>query len=1439
MSKNSGAGKNSDIYGDTTVSKGTFALKGEAVYGADTNNGNFELKEDATLLVTGKGNKINSSGIVTLAGTLAFDLTGVTPNSTTETLLTLNGSTNGTVINTVDIRAFNGAGTFNLATSSNSTLNITGTKLTLYGEEIDNTRAKDSNSLALINSGKTLQLTASTTLNGTVTWTGIEDTIWNATSDDWIGTIGNETVTKFFHGDDVIFTDTSNGSHEITVQSGGVTIGDTMTFENKGTWTFTGGEIRGGTIIVASNADTTINFDSRQLKQRIEVGNDATATIAPLENETLTFTGLSNNTNGGAIHAANNSNLLISTIGETNSTVIFDTNSATGNGGAIYSNGNVTITADGGDIDFTGNTAGGTPNAIYMNNGDDGKKLSLAATFRNSVRFFDPIASNNSNGNLTIDINKESGETGTVLFDMSAHSGTNKNSNIYGNTTVHNGTFALNGEAVYGATDNNGTFTLHNTATLLTAGNGNKINTGTENVTLNGTLAFENINSSAAALELNTSGNITGSVAAVDIRDTVTSGQRYVLAQNTGSSVFSSLVLPVTLNYMNESIENTRAQDKMLVTTNDTEKSLVLLVGTLDKATVTWTGNANSNWNITDRNWNGKLPNGDNVNQFLHNDDVIFGTSSEKSVAVISTGVIIGDMDITEEGYTFTDGKITGDSLKINATNGETKFQNDIEFSKVINVPTNHTLTFDYSSDKMSTNQFDGDGTLKKDGTGTLTLFKDNALNNNLNLNVQNGEVELTGTNNNYNGNIHLASATSNLTVGNNNSFGGQLTGNGNLSVTSGELELSNSGNTYSGTTTLNGGNLNVTQNGALSPNSLHNIINGTLFVNNTEQTINSLNGTANGKVNLRTGHLTISNGGQFFGQFIGNGNLTHSGGELTLSGNNTNTATGNLYQTGGIMNLQNNWNGNYYQSAETTLHLGNSAHIAGNADFTGSVNLTDKLNVGGNLTYRNKNLSEAFGLTGTKSVEVGGTFELLSGTAMNFKVAENKIKANSVILLGTINFTEIAETPNGKTENVIVANTPLNTTQLDSKFKANKLLVTFAPFYNNTLTTMGIEKYSETAEEYTADQHFRINQIKIAALLDGYSPIQSTLYSLDTSEQLEALINPLLVAEIAAEVHNLPMNHPYFRVFNHLSHLPLNNFQNVNHFRNANNSGTVIRGQKPCSPTDSDFGCGEKNSGYEFWFEGYYRAENINGDINAFGYKTSRSGMMIGVDRIIDNKLMTGLVFGYGSPRAYNSNAKIEADDYTVGTYARLKISEFYANAFLGYGYQNYELRQNVTHAGTKYNGNSMFASLELFKPIRLRDHFTVSPLAAIDFQKSWAEGFNANVTGLPLSVGKSDLEQTILRFGITANYKNLRTRLQYGYQVAGDLYATSRTTITGGNNSRTILSANLGRNMLNIGFGGDFKIGNCTKLFADYDFDLGEHSNAHTGQFGFVTKF
>ncbi|MDR0705532.1 MAG: autotransporter outer membrane beta-barrel domain-containing protein [Planctomycetaceae bacterium] len=168
-------------------------------------------------------------------------------------------------------------------------------------------------------------------------------------------------------------------------------------------------------------------------------------------------------------------------------------------------------------------------------------------------------------------------------------------------------------------------FTLENNATLLTIGSGNKINTGTGNITLNGKLAFENLDQTNATVNFNTIGAITGFVAEIDIRNTVVDSQCYVLAKNTGTTNFSSLILPITIKYGGFSIENTRA-DKKIVTTNDADNTLVLLVDKLENTTVTWTGKADSTWNISNHNWNGKI----------EADDYTFGIYSRLKISEIA-----------------------------------------------------------------------------------------------------------------------------------------------------------------------------------------------------------------------------------------------------------------------------------------------------------------------------------------------------------------------------------------------------------------------------------------------------------------------------------------------------------------------------------------------------------------------------------------------------------------------------------------------------------------------------------------------------------------------------------------------------------------------------------------------------------------------------------
>jgi uncharacterized protein with beta-barrel porin domain len=578
------------------------------------------------------------------------------------------------------------------------------------------------------------------------------------------------------------------------------------------------------------------------------------------------------------------------------------------------------------------------------------------------------------------------------------------------------------------------------------------------------------------------------------------------------------------------------------------------------------------------------------------------------------------------------------------------------------------------------------------------------------------------------------------------------------------------------------------------------NVASGAAFTNvrDNEVQINALTGGGTVNIANAAGSLNVKSG-TFTGTITGNGSLKkESAGILTLAGNNT--ATGSFSQTGGTVNLQKTWNGRYKQSIGTTLNLSNDSKIVGNADLSGTVDITNgKLDVGGNL-------------------------HLESSSTLKMTVAADKINATNIKIDGDIDV-DWSNVSSGSLANVITGNIdPATQSKLAAVFTVDSLLVSLSPTFSGG---MSIQSSVQKAADYMTvnRKNFRKNQIRVAELFDGYAPAQAKLQSFTTSEQLEDFVKGLLAPELAADARELPLNQPYFRIFNHIHNLPTSSY-------NAN-SGTLYRGQSTHSRDNNIATQGN----HEFWFEGYYQGGETNGDSNALGYKTSRGGMMIGVDQYFGDGLLTGLVFGYGNPRVYNSTGKIEADDFTFGVYSRLKVLGIYANTFLGYGSQNYQLRQNQTQH-TKFNGDSFYASLELFKPIYLRNDMLVSPLVAIDFQKSWSDGFNTN-NAVPLTVKKGEMDQTVLRLGVNSNYRNWRTRLQYGYQIAGDLYSTSRTSITGSGNNRVLSGVNLGRHTFNAGFGGDFQFGIRTILFADYDLDLGERATAHTGQFGFVGYF
>ncbi len=174
--------------------------------------------------------------------------------------------------------------------------------------------------------------------------------------------------------------------------------------------------------------------------------------------------------NGGAIQTGNA--IITSVAGLT-----FANNTSGTYGGAIYLGGQseLALNAAGGDILFEGNTSGavidssqlatggglsittaGTSNAIHFNAATG--TLSLNAGAGRAIRFHDAISASDT---TVLTVNKTG--AGSVIFREHA-------SNVVANTTVEEGTFQLSGGAIYGVSNNAGSFEVKSGATLAING---------------------------------------------------------------------------------------------------------------------------------------------------------------------------------------------------------------------------------------------------------------------------------------------------------------------------------------------------------------------------------------------------------------------------------------------------------------------------------------------------------------------------------------------------------------------------------------------------------------------------------------------------------------------------------------------------------------------------------------------------------------------------------------------------------------------------------------------------------------------------------------------------------------------------------------------------------------------------------------------------------
>ncbi|MDL2207784.1 hypothetical protein LJB82_03575, partial [Desulfovibrio sp. OttesenSCG-928-M16] len=354
-----------------------------------------------------------------------------------------------------------------------------------------------------------------------------------------------------------------------------------------------------------------------------------------------TFTGNSAGGDGGALYVSGD----LSITGPAN----FTNNRASGKGGALYvNNGNLNLRASNGDIVFSGNTAAGGSNAVYMG-GAINKKLTLSASKGNSILFENSLE---SPGPLTLAINPEATDTGIVRFMANAA--------VPGaSTTVSHGALELNKGVTWGSTL--GQLFLQSWATLAVNGPAtlNAAATLSNGAQLSFGLAGNNYSDTLLTLAGTPTIAGTGSRVQIDLLSLsnaiLTPGSYTLVAGWKGLTGYNP-----DLTLRGEAVNAHPRLSGALNLNLAGNGNLLLNVGTLGNLDLTWK-NWGGVWNMAAE---GQWKDSTSADRhFLHGDLVTFGSfwNDKDTVTVADGGVVVGDMTVNGN-YTFWGGTIEANS---------------------------------------------------------------------------------------------------------------------------------------------------------------------------------------------------------------------------------------------------------------------------------------------------------------------------------------------------------------------------------------------------------------------------------------------------------------------------------------------------------------------------------------------------------------------------------------------------------------------------------------------------------------------------------------------------------------------------------------------------------------------------------------------------------
>jgi len=264
------------------------------------------------------------------------------------------------------------------------------------------------------------------------------------------------------------------------------------------------------------------------------------------------------------------------------------------------------------------------------------------------------------------------------------------------------------------------------------------------------------------------------------------------------------------------------------------------------------------------------------------------------------------------------------------------------------------------------------------------------------------------------------------------------------------------------------------------------------------------------------------------------------------------------------------------------------------------------------------------------------------------------------------------------------------------------------------------------------------------------------------------------------------------------------------------------------------------------FFAEGGGLFANIDahgGDLSDQGFTTS--GLTLGVDGKVNDRLVLGLLFNYDYTVADLDSIGSKANVQTLGggVYAGYHNEGWYGNGLATYGSNTYNSTRNIFLPGFtnsalgNTNGNQESVDIDGGYDFHMLDNkLTVGPLAGLQYVHLDVDSFNeAGGGAAALSVGSQSVDSLRSRIGFHAEYKAqigkevafaTEIRAAWQHEFLDDSRAINSAFIGSGLGAFSVQTTNPQRDAVLAGVGVNFTVRNTMTLFFDYDVQAGQQS-------------